>query len=202
MHQDERYHLIMKFFALCILVISTSAQASPDVLKCLGREEAYIHKNKIGGAFKALNQAMIGELVLLGKSLSIGPALQSQLCSPKTTFPSFLLLEKTLLTGSKTLNHRGDLTSTKDFSDQQTLKTLSQNIFDIFIDFLTKLQAQVDDPHCLTKKYPGLKEFYIQAQHVFEEQGAKKILADFKRLPKLLEDIKSGKWKKNCEKKS
>lgn len=188
---------------ILIILFLNSAYASPDVLKCLGREEAYIHKNKVGGAYKSLNQAMIGQLILLGKSLSIGPTLQSRVCSEKTTFPSLLLLEKILLEGSKTLRYnKSGLSSTKDFSDRQTLRTLNKNTFDIFIDFLTKLQAQVDDPKCLVKKYPGLKEFYLQSQYVFEEQGSKKILSNFKELPSLLNDVKSGKWSVNCEKKS
>lgn len=193
----------MKLLLTLILLSYGAAYASSDVLKCLGREEAYIHKNKVGGAFKTLNQAMIGELVLLGKSLSIGPTLENELCSKRTLFPSFLLLEKILINGSRTLRYnKGGMTSTKDFSDRQTLKTLYKNSFDIFIDFLTKLQAQVDDPHCLTKKYPELRTFFLQAQHVFEEQGAQKILSDFKELPKLLNDVRSGAWIKNCEKKS
>ena len=186
-----------------ILVLTIIAQASQaNVLKCLGSEEAYIHKNKIGGAYKTLNQDMIGELILLGKSLSIGPALETRLCAKNTRFPSLILLEKILLHGGKILYDREKLSSVQDFSNEQTLKTLEQNVFDIFIGFLTKLQAQVNDPHCLIKKFPELKTFYLRAQHVYEEQGARKILDDFKTLPKLLQDIKSGKWKSNCEKKS
>lgn len=193
----------MKFLTLIIMLSSTNLFASSDVLKCLGQEEAFIHKAKIGGAYKALNQAMIGELILLGKSLSLEPQLQKDLCSKETVFPSFLLLEKVLTKGARTLTYRKEsLTSTKDFSDRQTVRELNKNLFDIFIEFLTKLQADVDDPHCLTKKFPELKEFYLQAQHVFEEQGAKRILSNFKTLPQLLNSIKTSQWKKNCRKKS
>lgn len=203
MYNEERYDLDMKLLVLFIFISTSSAFAEPDILKCLGREEAYIHKNKIGGAYKLLNQAMIGELVLLGKSISIGPSLHSKLCSRKTLFPSFLLLEKILLEGSRTLRYnKGGLTSTKDLSDRQTLRTLNKNIFNIFVTFLSKLQAQVNDPRCLTRKYPQLRRFYIQSQHILEEQGAKKILANFTELPNLLQDIKTGRWKLNCEKES
>lgn len=193
----------MKFTILLTILFSTQVFASTDVLKCLGREEAYIHKNKIGGAYKALNQAMIGELILLGKSLSLDPRLQNEICSTNTVFPSFVLLEKIVTEGARTLTFKKvNLTSTKDFSDRQTIRELNKNVFDIFIEFLTKLQADVDDPHCLTKKFPELKQFYLQAQHVFEEQGAKKILSNFKSLPALLKSIKANSWQKNCKKKS
>lgn len=194
----------MKFITLFIVFFSANLfAASNDVLKCLGREEAYIHKNKIGGSFKSLNQAMIGELILLGKSLSLAPSLENELCSKETIFPSFILLEKILNDGARTLTYRsGSLTSTKDFSDRQTVRELNKNIFDIFIDFLTKLQAEVNDPHCLTRQFPELKEFYIQAQHVYEEQGSKRILSNFRTLPKLLKSIKSSEWKKSCQTKS
>ena len=188
----------MRYLFIILICAIVSAPSQANVLKCLGTEESYIHKNKIGGAFKALNQAMIGELILLGKSLYVGPSLEEKLCSKSTIFPSFVLLEKILLEGGRILSRKEKLSSVQDFSNRQTLRTLEQNIFDIFIDFLTKLQAEVNDPHCLTRQYPELKTFFFRAQHVYEEQGSRKLLNNFKTLPKLLNDIRSGKWKASC----
>lgn len=197
------YHKRMKTMILFLVLISLHTQAA-QVLKCLGTEEAYIHKQKIGGAFKILNQDIIGEFLQLDSDIQLKTELLNRICDKRTLFPSLIILEKSILSVNskeKIFKQKNDST-TRNGSNRQAIKNFNQSMFNIFLKFIARLQSSVDDPKCFQKNFPQIKNFYDQSRYVLEEQGQKRILQDFTHLPNLFNQIRSGSWKEGCSKKS
>ncbi len=191
----------MKYILIILLCASFSSQAS-QVLKCLGKEEAYIHKQKIGGAFKRLNQDIIGKFLQLGNDVEVKQELLNQICHKHIIFPSLIILEKSILPSrsKELIFKRKKNSSTKTESDLRSINKFHMSMFNTLVSFLARLQSTVVAPKCLLNKFPGLQSFYEQSLYVLEEQGQKRILKDFKNLPKLFNKIKTGTWDEGCQK--
>ena len=62
-----------KFFSVLFLILLMQPTwAKPkQFLICLGKEEAYYHKNKLSGAYSKLNQQMISAVVQLSYAIEL-----------------------------------------------------------------------------------------------------------------------------------
>lgn len=168
------------FIFLFSLFTSFYAQATAKpYLVCLGNEETYIHKHKIGGAFYKLNQDIISALIQLSDSTQIQPKLLKQVCAKK--FVSLEILK--LMISSKenifyTTKLKGNIEQRT--IDEHNLKELKEKVIFIFIDFLNKVQAGQSDPKCLTKKIPELKTFFEKSRYILEDIGPEELVKTIK----------------------
>jgi hypothetical protein len=186
----------------CTLILSSIICApsfGARFLKCLGAEEAMIHKKSIGGAYKKLNQMLLAQLVQLGENVILEKSIEDKLCDGSISFPSVFLLEK-LLTEKKFIfeSSTSKGKQSKRASEIRTISYLQSKTLEVFIQFLSDLQTEVKAPNCLVKIYPPLKVFYEQAQFLMVESGPRKILAQFPGMPKFFSKLRSPKWKLQC----
>ena len=189
----------IRFSVLFSFLLTSHVQAKPPkkFLVCLGQEEAYIHKHKLGGAYSKLNQDIISALVQLGDHIFLKPIYEKKVCAEK--FPSVEIL-KLLLTEKESPfysnNRRGSVKALA--VDKNSIKELSAKSIHIFIDFVNGVQTQMKDAHCLQKQIPELKTFFYKMQHTVEEVGMKQIFDEIKNIDQVFKKIKNLNFKKGC----
>lgn len=180
-----------------LLTSTVSAKPPKKFLICLGQEEAYIHKHKLGGAYSKLNQDIISALVQLSDHIFLKPKFEKKVCAKK--FPSVEVL-RILLTEKDSPfysnNRRGNVKALA--VDKNSIKELSEKSIHIFIDFVNGVQTQMKDPHCLQKQIPQLKTFFHKMQYTLEEVGMKQIFDEIKNIDQVFMKIKKLNFKKRC----
>lgn len=187
------------FSALFFILLTSQTQAKPpkNFLICLGQEESYIHKNKLGGAYSKLNQDMISALVQLSDHIFLKPKFEKMACAK--TFPSVEILRQ-LLTEKKSPffsnNRRGSVKALA--VDKNSIKELSGKSIYIFIDFLTGIQTQMKSANCLQKQIPELKDFFYKMQHTLEDVGMKQIFSEIKNIEGVFKKLQKLKYDQKC----
>ena len=190
-------------FTLFIAFIAFTAFAKPkQIMVCLGKEEQYIHKNKIGGAFFKLNQDMISSLVQLPLPVKMIPKIYSQICNDTIKFPSLQIL-KFMIQGSE------DIFFTDAKKEEISQMAISKIAIDeiqeksiyIFIDFLNALQADAPTPNCILNAIKDLKQIYIDLRYLEEELGTQKIIKSINNKQKIFQELeKAPQIIKSCQK--
>ena len=188
----------MKIITLLLLAYSTTALATPKpYMVCLGKEEAYIHKNKIGGAYYKLNQTIISALVQLSDTTQMKPKSLNLICSKR--FVSLELL-KLLITEEESIffSTKGNRNIRQLSVDKHSIKELNEKSINIFISFINSIQAQLKGPHCLTKKIPELNKFFEQIRYTLEDVGVNTIIKTLKNPKAIFEKLHSIPNDKSC----
>lgn len=187
------------FSVLFLLFLAPSIHAKPlkKFIVCLGQEEVYIHKNKIGGAYSKINQDMISALVQLSDNIVMRPKLEDKVCKQK--FPSIETL-KLLLTEKQSpfisQAKRGNIKARA--IDKNSLKELKEKSIHIFIDFVNAIQTQMNSAHCLKKKIPELANFYKKLRHTLEDVGLKQIFNEIKDIDTVFQKLQKLKMNEKC----
>ena len=185
--------LIFIFFLL-----STNLMAS-ELLKCLGKEESSIHKQKISGPYKSLNESMISKFIQLNERIKIKPALLDQVCERKQASPGLELLKLLLLKKEELfLPGRQDQTEIEQAMDKNAIKNLIREAHYIFINFLNAFQAQASSPKCVEKNLPEVREFYYKTRYTLEDTSIESLFSDSIRVNKLFQKLKNKKLFHDC----
>lgn len=187
------------FSVLFILFLTPSIQAKPlkKFIVCLGQEEAYIHKNKIGGAYSKINQDMISALVQLSDNISMRPKLEEMVCKQK--FPSIEILRLLLTQKKSPLISRANKGNIKARAiDKNAIKELNEKSIHIFIDFVNAIQTQMSSAHCMKKKIPELAKFYSKLRHTLEDVGLKQIFNEIKDINGVFKKLQQLKMNQKC----
>lgn len=175
---------------ISVLLFISSTWAKPkQFLVCLGTEEAYYHKEKIGGAYSKLNQEMISAVVQLSDKITLKPKFEKKICSKR--FVSVELL-KFLVTEKQPIFQISSLTNIQQRAvEKNSIKELHEKSIFIFIDFLNSIQAQMKTANCLTKKIPELKIFFEKMRYTLEEVGHKQIFKEIKKPEIIFEKLQN-----------
>lgn len=189
-----------KFFSvLFFILLMQPAWAKPkQFLICLGKEEAYYHKNKLGGAYSKLNQQMISAVVQLSHAIGLNAEYEKQVCSKK--FVSLELL-KFLLIGQKPIfiiSTSMGKNIQQNAVNNNAIKELHEKSVHIFIDFILSIQSQMNKADCLVKKIPELKEFMDDLRYTIEEVGPQKIFKKIKKPEVVFKKLQKISLKSKC----
>lgn len=185
-------------FLIFILTLSSNlfAKAKPYLI-CLGKEETLIHKEKIGGAFLKLNQDIISALIQLSDSTQMSKANLKKVCAKKYT--SLEILKLMILSKEDVFFTTKDKLNIEQMTiDKHNLKELKEKVVFIFIDFLTKLQSQYDDPKCLSKHIPELKDFYYKLRYTLEEVGLENLIKSLESPERIFNKIEKLPHNRKC----
>ncbi len=185
------------FISLFLLLCIQSYAASRPHLVCLGAEEVYIHKNKIGGAYYKLNQEMISLLLQLNESAKMSPKLQKKVCAQR--FTSMAILRE-ILTSKKPIfkTSYSNKNLMKKSTDNFSISEIKGKSFTILINFLTRLQAQYSDINCLKKRLPEIVSFYENAQFLLSEIGLEKTIDTIKNKKAFFDKIQKLPGSPKC----
>lgn len=139
-----KHKLHLKLLFTILLIPSIYAGT---LLQCLAKEEDYYAKLKYTGPNYKLNQIMIEQITSLG-NLSLNKEYDRKICK-NASFPSLRLLEQLLL------KEKGLFDFDPENKLQEiTFEALLDKSGNIFISYLTSLQATYSIPGCLEKKIP------------------------------------------------
>jgi hypothetical protein len=188
----------MKILILVLLAYSTLSLANPKpYMVCLGTEEAYIHKNKIGGAYYKLNQTIISALVQLSDTTKMSPKSLKHVCSKR--FVSLEILKLILTEKESIFYTTKNKKNIAQYSvDNNSIKELQEKSIHIFISFINSIQAQLNGPHCLLKIIPELNKFFEQMRYTLEDVGVKSIIKTLKNPKVIFEKLHSIPTNTSC----
>lgn len=174
------------FKLLLTLLFSMNIWANPaQFMVCLGQEEVTIHKNKIGGAHYRLNRELISALIQLRSTIGIQNKYQKQICNAGS--PSIKLLE---LIMSKKIFYSKHNKDTSDYQiDLTTIKNLQQTSSQLFINFVTTMQASLPKASCLQKLVPELDIFFEKMQYILEDVGVDRVMSTIKEPKKTFQKL-------------
>ena len=188
----------MKLFIYLFLVsTSTLLAAARPHLVCLGAEEVKIHKAKDTGPYYKLNQEMISTMLQLSESIQMTPKALKEVCESESTSLKILELiftsKKSVFTSKLKANNVHGTSS-----DAFSIDELKIRSFKVLINFLTRLQSNYTDPHCLKKKVPEINSFYENATHLLAELGIEKTVKTIKNPKKFFEKLRNLPKNSSC----
>ncbi len=148
--------------SILALVVSLPVWANPSsieaVVKCLGREESKIHKNRLGGPVYELNQRLISELIMFNK-IELVPAMAKDICrNDDTVFGSVKLLEYLVKNDGNVFVIPKKLSALDKEIYRATVNEFLDLIPEIFYNYVSHVQAASARPSCLEDHIPQIKE--------------------------------------------
>jgi len=174
------FHMLTKpsknIICIFILLLSFSALAKPkDYIYCLGQEEAFIHKNKIGGAYTKLNKEVISALVQMSTTINMKKKYVQQICNKN--FSSLEILRLLMTRPGKVFYTTQSAKRIAQYTiDKNSMVDISDRSVFIFIDFLNAIQSQMKKSDCLLTKIPELKTFFKEMRFILEDVGIKRVM--------------------------
>lgn len=185
---------------ILLMVIVNSSYAQRNYLKCLGAEESYIHQQKIGGAYKALNQFILNELIMFNTTIHMNKELEQQICKTPNQFPSLQILEK-VFHNEKIFYSSVKKGLLRQYSiDKVAIESFQKDSKFVFLKFLSNLHGEVKDPRCLEKEFPALKSFFLRTKHILIDIGIVRLFEEIPNKKALFKKLKNPSWKKRCQK--
>jgi hypothetical protein len=184
---------------MVLFCLSSPTHARPQkrYLWCLGQEEAYIHKNKIGGAYNKLNQEMILIIVQLSQTINLKQEIEEKICSKK--FSSVELLRFLIKQKENVFYSTVDQENLKLISvDRNSIKEVHEQAINLFIDFINSIQAQMPKAGCLVKKIPELQIFFDRTLHTLEDVGIEGLFKNLKNVDKIFDQLQEIKYSTSC----
>jgi hypothetical protein len=164
---------------LIFCLFSITLLANPKkYMVCLGKEEATIHKQKIGGAHYKLNQEIIAALLQLRTSIEMKANYEDVICN--SISPSIKTLELLMSKDLFYSIHSKENNLSSYQIDQMALKDLEYKSAELFIGFVTGLQAALPKANCLQKLVPELDIFFEKMQYILEDVGIERVMSTIK----------------------
>jgi len=195
MHGTRYIHKI----ALLMICVAFSQQVfSNELLKCLGKEEWFIHKKKLSGPLYKLNQTFTNE-VAGSNSLVVKKKYLKKICNPIDNSSSVTFLKLALLHGLDIYKS----SSSEDEKLKALRKSNLQNFNDkiplVFFDYLSQLQSLTDYPHCMKENIPELNYYLERYKHLQNEFSASKLMNDKSKIIAIFEKLNHfDKYLKKC----
>ncbi|MBD63910.1 MAG: hypothetical protein CME62_01785 [Halobacteriovoraceae bacterium] len=184
----------MKLFCLVFILFSSTSYASQsELLKCLGQEEKYIHKQKIGGAFFELNQSMISFVVMFPDDTKIQAEKLKEICEEK--YSSFHLLRLLIIDGQKIFKQTGEK---KPGGDIRSPESLAKNSLSMFLQFLSRYQSSFSKADCLEQSIPELRDFFRKTRYLETDISKRKLLKELKGIDLIFDKILSRRVAPGC----
>lgn len=168
----------MKCLVIALLFLtSAAALAARDerqLLKCLGDEEKKFHQKKDTGPLYDLNQRLISEMIQIPRA-ELTPEDYAEICSRSTFSASWKLLELTIVRGNKIFHLPKDLTGIQRSISQSMVDDYVENAREIFLTFISQLQALAPTPGCLKEEIPALDTFFTDIKYLQEDVDIQQI---------------------------
>ncbi len=160
------------------------------VVKCLGREESRIHKNRLGGPVYELNQRLISELVMFNK-IELVPAMAKDICKNEDkTFGSVKLLEYLVTHDGNVFVLPKKLTLIEKEIYRATVNEFMDMIPEVFYNYVAQVQAVSARPSCLEDHIPQIKELNRDIKALGQEIPARRLIANNKMGAKIMSSLR------------
>lgn len=191
----------MKIFILLFFCFSTSLSfASQDVLKCLGQEEKFYHKKRLGGALLKINKSLISEMLQISETLEIKPKYVSEVCNSKKFSESVQLLKLILREKDNLFIFKsapGDVVQRSQ--DERAIKEIINRSAFLFIKLINHIQSDFKQANCVIKEIPQIRTFYHSARYILEDEGIEKLLPEPNQINSIFDALFSKKLREKCK---
>lgn len=181
----------MKWFVISSLfLLSFNALATRDerqLLKCLGEEEKKFHLKKDTGPLYDLNQRLISEMIQIPKA-ELDAEFYNEMCDKNSPSPALKLLELSIRNGKETFDVPPEVQGSQREMAQGMIDDYLESTKEIFLNFMTQIQAIAPSASCLKEEIPQIDAFFTDIKYLQEDVDMKKIFAgrDVKIFNKLL----------------
>ncbi|MFA6235891.1 MAG: hypothetical protein WC635_01080 [Bacteriovorax sp.] len=194
--------LTLSILSAVALLYGTQIYAAPNqLLQCLAKEEAGLHKEKNQGVLYRLNQNFLNELAT-SNDIALKKNYIDEVCKSKKHSPSVSLLRLLLLKEADIYDlSLSEVDVTMRPFKMGYINEFQKTIPHLFVQYISGLQAEMATADCLEKAIPELKTFFERLKYLEEEMKTSEVISDKKRIDKIfnkLEQIKA--IKKNCDK--
>lgn len=191
-------------YTLIFLLFSLEISAKANLLiQCLAKEEEKMHKLKDTGVLYRLNQSFLNELAT-NNDISIKKNYVDEICSDKSKSASIGFLRLLLIKEEDIY----DLSLSETDSSMRPYKMGYINEFQkqvphLLVSYITGLQAEIEDAHCLTKSIPEINYLTEKLKYLEEEISIHQIISDKKKIDNIFKKLQNfKKIKDTCNKKS
>ncbi|MCK5882448.1 MAG: hypothetical protein KAG61_02075 [Bacteriovoracaceae bacterium] len=170
---------------LVLLPFSLAAEVAP-LIKCLALEEAHLHKSYISGPIYKLNQKFVSTLSE-ASNLGIEPKFLKDSCENiKAKSPSVALLKQMILKRGKVFRYTSNqnLILTKN-----TIDGLYSGLPEIFMNFLSGIQAMMDRPRCLEEQIPEITYFFERFKYLQTDLTGPQLFDDHKKIARIFSGL-------------
>lgn len=191
----------------CLLFLSylvcfgAFAETRPNrILQCLAKEEERIIKNKLDFSIAKLNQELVNELAA-SNDIMIKDSYVDDICEHPFYSPSVNLLRLLLIKENEVY----DLTFDNMERAQKEFKLsyiadFRKQVPNIFVTYISTLNAQMPDAHCLQRHVPEIKKFNEKMKYLENEITTKSLIQDKKQIEAIFMKLRNVKEiKKLCE---
>jgi len=168
----------MKYLILTLIISLSSFANAKRFMVCIGQEESLIHKHKIGGAHYRLNRELISALLQLRDTIKMKKGAQNEICNSAS--PSIKTLELILSKKIFYSNYKESQNQNNFKIDRVTIDELEHTASQLFINFITTLQANLPKANCLQKLIPELAVFFEKMQFILEDVGIDRVMQTIK----------------------
>jgi hypothetical protein len=128
-----------------------------QLIKCLGAEEKQFHKAKDTGPLYDLNQRLISEMIQIPHA-DLSDENYNHIC--KNSFsPSWKLLELSISKGKQLFDVKNANGIQKQITEG-TIEDYIEGTREIFLNFMTQIQALAPSASCLKEEIPQLDNFF------------------------------------------
>lgn len=176
---------------LCLLmsfIPSSLFGKASELLKCLGREEYRLHKNKIRGPIYNLNQTFINELSMI-PNIVLDAQKRTQVCHSREYGPSVSLL-RLMLTKGRQFFHLEKTASGQSLGKKQLDDLLSRSPH-IFFKYLNQIEAGLPHAHCLIQSIPEVQYFYDRYKFLEAEISSTNLISEKDKIKKIFAKLKN-----------
>lgn len=174
-----------------IFLISLNALATRDerqLLKCLGEEEKVFHLNKETGPLYDLNQRLISEMIQIPKA-ELETSFYKEMCGKGSGSAALKLLELSIREGKDIFQVPDEVQGSQRQVAQSMIDGYIEETKEIFLTFISQIQALAPTASCLKEEIPQIDAFFIDIKYLQEDIDLKKIFRgrDLKIFQKLVE---------------
>lgn len=162
---------------ITLFLISLAAFGTRDerqLLKCLGEEEKAFHLNKDTGPLYDLNQRLIAEMIQIPKA-ELEVSYFQQMCGKGSGSAALKLLELSLREGKEIFNVPNEVHGSQRQIAQSMIDDYIEQTKDIFLKFISQIQALAPTPTCLKEEIPEIEAFFIDIKYLEEDIDMKRI---------------------------
>ncbi len=189
------------FLSYLVCFGATAAERPNRILQCLAKEEERIIKNKLDFSIAKLNQELVNELAA-SNDIMIKDSYVDDICEHPFYSPSVNLLRLLLIKE----NEIYDLTFDNMERAQKEFKLsyiadFRKQVPNIFVTYISSLNAQMPDAYCLQRHVPEIKKFNEKMKYLENEITTKALIQDKKQIDAIFMKLRNVKdIKKLCEK--
>lgn len=179
--------------------------ATNPLLKCIGKEEMKLHKERTFGAIYTLNQVFINELIK-NNDIRLKNQYVDKVCDSSKLAVSVNLLKYIMLKGKEIFDLTDDGDSVGDDQTSpmlklSTIESLKSQIPYLFFQFLSSMDAETAFAGCLALKIPEIKEFLGRYEHLSEDFFRADLEANKTRVALIFKKLENFEQiKKDCQK--